>query len=251
MIRKIVIIEDESLNAERLIRLLHSVRPQATILIILDSIADSIAWFAANEAPDLILMDIRLADGLSFDLLDRIKNRAPIVFTTAYDEYAVRAFKYNALDYLLKPVEQDELEAALKRVESTRSLLNQQKSIETMMDYLKPREYRNRLLIPFRDSYKTLTVNDIRYIHLDTKITKATLSDGNEVILNQTLEELERELDPRYFFRANRQVIVHVQAVKQIHHYFNGKMKIALKNDDFEILVSREKASALKAWLDF
>ncbi|HJT74396.1 MAG TPA: LytTR family DNA-binding domain-containing protein [Chitinophaga sp.] len=251
MIDKILIIEDEKPNADRLKRLIRAIRPRAVVLAVLDSIADSVAWFAGNEIPDVVMMDVRLSDGLSFEIFDRIKITCPIIFTTAYDEYAVRAFKYNSLDYLLKPVEQEELEAAFGKLERL-SLVEQQKSIEGLLNFLQPKEYRSRFLLPYRDGYKTVLVSDVAYFYSEMKITRARLYNGTEEIVPQTMEELESQLNPRQFFRANRQFIIHVDAIEQIHNYFNGKLKVIIrKNENVEVIVSRDKANALKSWMDF
>ncbi|MVT12548.1 LytR/AlgR family response regulator transcription factor [Chitinophaga tropicalis] len=251
MIDKILIIEDEKPNADRLKRLIKAIRPRAVVLSVLDSITDSIAWFAGNETPDVVMMDVRLSDGLSFEIFDRIEITCPIIFTTAYDEYAVRAFKYNSLDYLLKPVEQEELEAAFGKLERL-SLVEQKKSIEGLLNFLQPKEYRSRFLLPYRDGYKTVLVSDVAYFYSEMKITRARLYNGMEEIVPQTMEELESQLNPRQFFRANRQFIIHVDAIEQIHNYFNGKLKVIIrKNENVEVIVSRDKANALKSWMDF
>lgn len=251
MINSILIIEDEKLNADRLQRLIKTIRPKASIIGVLDSIADSVDWFKTNQNPDIVMMDVRLADGISFDIFARVDISCPIIFTTAYDEYAVRAFKYNSIDYLLKPVEPEELETAFEKLESFVAG-QQEKSLEGLLNYLKPKEFRSRFLLPYRDGYKSLLVEDIIYFYSELKITRATLHTGTEEIVPQTLEELEQQLDPKLFFRANRQFIVYINAIQQIHNYFNGKLKIDIKNDpDVEIIVSREKANLLKNWLDF
>jgi two-component system response regulator LytT len=249
--RNILIIEDEKPNAARLSRLIASIRPQANILAILESVLESVQWLNSNPSPDLIMMDVRLADGTSFEILDEVSISCPIIFTTAYDEYAVRAFKFNSVDYLLKPVEQDELEHAFRMAEE-RKPSDTTSTIERLLNHIDKKEYRSRFLLPFRDGFKTVHVADLEYICSENKITKAKLSNGNEEVLPQTLEELEQQLDPKFFFRVNRQYIVHVEAIGHIHNYFNGKLKIELKKyPDVEIIVSREKALHIKAWLDF
>lgn len=251
MIKNILIIEDEKPNAARLKRLIAVVKPGATILATLESVSESVEWMLTKECPDLIMMDVRLADGLSFEIFEKVKPKCPIIFTTAYDEYAVRAFKFNSIDYLLKPIEQDELEQSFKMVEE-RQQSDATLSIEQLLSHMNKKEYRSRFLLPFRDGFKTVFVSEIAYIYSELKITKARLLNGTEEVLPQTLEELEQQLDPEFFFRANRQFIVHINAIKQIHNYFNGKLKVELrKSPDIDIIVSREKAMAIKTWLDF
>ncbi|WEK38391.1 MAG: LytTR family DNA-binding domain-containing protein [Candidatus Pseudobacter hemicellulosilyticus] len=251
MINRILIIEDEQINADRLQRLIRTIRPGATVIGVLESITDSMAWFNSRQQADVVLMDVRLSDGISFDILDKVTIHCPIIFTTAYDEYAVRAFKYNSIDYLLKPIEQEELEAAFDKLD----LLTANPppvSFEGLLSSLRPKEYRTRFLLPYRDGYKTVLVSETAYFYSELKITRARLHNGKEEILPQTLEELEQELDPKYFFRANRQFIIHIDAVRQLFNYFNGKLKIELKDHpETEVIVSREKAHLLKKWMDF
>lgn len=251
MISSIVIIEDEKPNADRLQRLIRTIKPEAKVVAVLDSIADSVEWIATNVQPDIIMLDVRLSDGVSFEIFEKVKVECPVIFTTAYDEYAVRAFKHNSVDYLLKPVEQEELHAAFEKLESL-SVKNEQVSLEGLLHFLQPKEYRSRFLLSYRDGYKSVLVSDVVYFYSELKITRAKLDSGLEEIIPQTMEELEQQLDPKSFFRANRQFIVHIDAIQQIHNYFHGKLKLAMRNNpEVEIIVSREKAHALKAWLNF
>ncbi len=252
MIAKIVIIEDEKPNADRLRRLLKVLYPEAEILAVLDCIADSVKWFSYHPQPDVVLMDVRLSDGLSFEIFDMVNIVVPVIFTTAYDEYALRAFKHNGIDYLLKPIESDELKAALAKVESNQLSVMQNVSLGSVLELFKPKEYRKRFLLPFRDGYKTVLLEDVAFFYSELKITRAKLRGGEEEIVPQTMEELEQQLDPKLFFRANRQFIVHVDAIVRIHNYFNGKLKLEIKkNPTLEVVVSRDKAMLLKNWLDF
>ncbi len=251
--KKILIIEDEKPNSDRVKRLLKILRPDAEILATLDTVKSSIEWLSTQESPDIIIMDIRLADGLSFDIFSQIKVTCPVIFTTAYDEYAVRAFKYNSVDYLLKPIEKDELEIALNKYEG---LIHQTQDIspviESLLNYMKSKDYRSRFLLPYRDGYKTILINDIAFFYSETKVTYAKLANGATEIVPQTLEELEQQLDPKYFFRANRQYILHIDSIQHVHNYFNNKLKIELKkNTEIEVLISREKATLFKAWMDY
>ncbi len=198
------------------------------------------------------MMDIRLSDGLSFEILEKVTLKCPIIFTTAYDEYAVRAFKYNSIDYLLKPIEKEELYAALKKVAANTSQHLDQNMLQGLLNFMQPKDFRSRFLLPYRDGYKTILIEDVFYFYSEHKITHAKLKSGATEIIPQTLEELENQLNPKLFFRANRQFIIHIDAIKQLHNYFNGKLKIELKNnDETEILISREKAQTIKNWLDY
>lgn len=247
----ILIIEDEKPNAERLKRLIHEIRPQAVVLEVLESIVDSVAWLSKNPFPNVIMMDIKLSDGLSFEIFNQIKIDVPIIFVTAYDEYAIKAFKQYSVDYLLKPVDRDELVAAFEKLDYITAGSDRQ-SFEKLLSVFHPKEYRTRFLVPYRDEFKTVMADDIQYFSSESRITKATLTDNSEVILPQTLDELEKQLDPKLFFRANRQYIVHINSIGRIFNYFNSKLKIVLKRDsNVEIIVSREKAPQLKTWLGY
>lgn len=251
MIENILIIEDEKPNADRLKRLIKAIKPQVEILAVIDSVADSIAWFATHEQPDMVLSDIRLSDGISFEIFDKITLTCPIIFTTAYDEYAIKAFKYNSIDYLLKPIEQEELEAAFTKWDSIVTT-GDPVSLKGLLDYIQPKEFRTRFLLSFKDGYKSLKVEDIAYFYSEFKITHAHLQQGQEDIVPQTLEELEQQLDPKVFFRVNRQYIVHINDIQRVHNYFNGKLKLELRsNPEADIVVSRDKAQLLRNWMDF
>ncbi|ASK29262.1 DNA-binding response regulator [Chryseobacterium sp. T16E-39] len=252
-LNKILIVEDEKPNADRLKRLLLKLRPHAEVLSVEDSVASAVKWLEENPSPDIIMLDIQLADGLSFEIFNQIEIKCPVIFTTAYDEYAVKAFKYNSIDYLLKPVEEEELETALKNYETFMETIPYVgTAIEGLLNYIQPKDYRKRFLLAHRDGYKTLLSEDILYFFTELGVSRAVLKNGGTDIVPQTLEELEKQLDPKMFFRANRQFIINIDSVQQISNYFNGKLKLELiKHPDVEVIVSREKASALKSWMDY
>jgi len=163
-LRNILILEDEKLNSERLLRLLSQIRPDVKIVGIMSSVAKASDWLSENECPDLILMDVQLADGLSFEVFNRVEVKCPVIFTTAYDEYAVKAFKYNSVDYLLKPIDKDELEAALVKFEqSAQTPQLPQALMEGLLAKMQPKEYRTRFLLPYRDAYRKINVEDIAF----------------------------------------------------------------------------------------
>lgn len=252
-INKILIVEDERPNADRLKRLLLKLRPHIEILSVENSITSTVNWLENNVVPDVIMMDVRLADGLSFEIFNKHEVKSAVIFTTAYDEYAVQAFKYNSVDYLLKPIEEEELDAALKRYETFMEAVPVVGSaIEGLLNYIQPKDYRKRFLIAHRDGYKTVLAEDILYFYTELGISKAMLNTGVVENIPQTLEELEKQLDPKFFFRANRQFIIHIDSVKQIFNHFNGKLKLELrKQPEMEVIVSREKASIFKSWMDY
>ncbi|WP_409149864.1 LytR/AlgR family response regulator transcription factor [Sphingobacterium sp. BS-2] len=247
----ILIIEDEKPNADRLIRLILSIQPQANILAVLETVSDSIDFLENSPSPDVVMVDVHLSDGLSFEIFDKVKVEVPIIFTTAYDSYALDAFKQNSIDYLLKPVELEELQAAFTKLQYVAGVANS-RSIEKLLSDFRPKEYRSRFLIPFRDGFKKVLVSDIVLFYSVSKVTNAKLADGSEEVIANTLDELEKQLDPRVFFRANRQFIIHIDWIDQVNNYFNSKLKIILKKyPEIEIIVSREKAPLFKNWLGY
>ncbi|HFK5510462.1 response regulator transcription factor [Elizabethkingia anophelis] len=251
----ILIIEDERPNAERLKRLILGIKPQANILSVLESVSESVEWLDSHEKPDLIMMDIKLSDGLSFEIFDKTQLvDVPIIFTTAYDEYAIKAFKQYSIDYLLKPVDKDELAMAFEKYDQLDIMVNKatNPSIEKLLDEFRPKNYRTRFLLSYRDGFKTVMVSDVLYFYSEQKITKARLADGTDEIIPHTMDELEQQLDPKLFFRANRQFIICINAVEHIYNYFNNKLKVTMrKNTDVEIIVSRDKAPLLKNWMGY
>ena len=251
----ILIIEDERPNAERLKRLILGIKPQANILSVLESVSESVEWLDSHEKPDLIMMDIKLSDGLSFEIFDKTQLvDVPIIFTTAYDEYAIKAFKQYSIDYLLKPVDKDELAMAFEKYDQLDIMVNKatNPSIEKLLDEFRPKNYRTRFLLSYRDGFKTVMVSDVLYFYSEQKITKARLTDGTDEIIPHTMDELEQQLDPKLFFRANRQFIICINAVELVYNYFNNKLKVTMrKNTDVEIIVSRDKAPLLKNWMGY
>ncbi|KAF2337463.1 MAG: LytTR family DNA-binding domain-containing protein [Flavobacterium nitrogenifigens] len=249
---KILIVEDESINASRLKRLLEELEPNCEILGIIDTVVDTVAWLNSNPTPDLITMDIRLADGLSFAIFDEINITCPVIFTTAYDEYAIRAFKVNSIDYLMKPIEKNELEFALTKFKS----LNKNESNVTniagiLKELIEKPVFRMRFLVTYRDGYKSVDVSDIDFIYSEFKTSNLFLKSGVIISIPQTMEELEQELDPNIFFRANRQFFIRAESIKSIANYFNAKLKIQLKLDpEREVIISREKTPFFKQWMD-
>lgn len=250
---KILIIEDEKHNASRLQRLLAEISLDFEVAGVLETVKDSVNWLKKEVAPDVILMDIRLSDGLSFDIFDKTDVVSQVIFTTSYDEYAVRAFKVNSIDYLLKPIEKEELEAALEKADIERKKSVPALELEQLLHLFREKApaFRKRFLLPGFNGYKTISVGEITYIYTEQKITYLVTHDGNSEMLGQTMDELEDELDPEAFFRANRQFIIHIDSVDLIRNDMNGKLKVVLKLDPaVEIIVSREKAPLLKKWLD-
>jgi DNA-binding LytR/AlgR family response regulator len=249
----ILIIEDEKLGAERLAALVHEIDPAHRILAICPSIRDSVEWLGTHPAPDLILMDIELADGQCFDIFTQVEVTAPVVFTTSYDEYALQAFKVNSIDYLLKPVRKEELQAALGKL----SRLHAQYGggaidIGRLLEHLQRGRspYRSRFLAKQGAKLIAIGIEEIAYFYAEDRITLFRTWDGRRFVAEYKLEELEAMLDPQDFHRINRSVIAHVRSVQEIHNHFNGRLKVILKPAlDKETIVSREGAMAFKMWM--
>ncbi len=250
---KFIIIEDEKPNANRLRKIVEQIDPSFEVVDMLDTVSGSVTWFEQNPHPDIALMDIRLADGLSFDIFSQVKINSAVIFTTAYDEYAIQAFKVNGVDYLLKPVEREELEEAINKVKHTQLSAASNPYLDELLAFVKRKDarYRSRFLFPYKDGYKTINVSDIDMIYSEAKNTHLVLHNGGIQLANQTLEELEEQLDPDLFFRANRQYIVNINSLESIHNHFHGKLKVVVHNQaQHEILISKEKAPLFKQWLD-
>lgn len=248
----IIIIEDEKPAARLLQRKIEKLGLQVNTL--LHSVEESITWFQNNPHPDLIFLDIQLSDGLSFELFEQIDIKSSVIFTTAYDEYALRAFKLNSIDYLLKPIDEDELSTAISKFN------NQfQKSafpnldieaIKRMLVHPVAKEYKQRFSIKIGQQLKVISIDDVECIYSENKGTYLHTIDNRDYLIDATLEELEAEINPKNFFRVSRKFIIPLKAVKEIQVYSNSRLKINLptyKAD--EVIVSREKVSDFKLWI--
>ena len=251
---KVLIIEDEPQAAARMQSLLRELLPDASILATLDSVKGSVRWFRNNSMPDVVLMDIQLADGISFQIFEQCEVKAPIIFTTAYDEFALRAFKVNSVDYILKPVDKDELNAALMKVRSrVRSDSEQERLLKNMSDAVAmlTRKYKSRFVIKVGEHIKTVEVQEISFFHSQDKTTFCVTRENRSLILDYTLDQLEDMVDPAHFYRINRKYLVSPSAINDIISYSNSRLKLVLKgSQDNDIIVARERVQDFKAWLD-
>ena len=251
----VVIVEDEQLAAEKLQELLIRYNASIRVIEVLDSVEDTVNWLLTHPAPDLILMDIHLADGLSFGIFNKVHVTSPIIFTTAYDQYAIQAFKVNSIDYLLKPIAYQSLVQAMQKLTSLahQSLSLTPQVIQQVMALLQKqqRNYKSRFLVRFGDHIQYKNVQDISYFFADGKIVYLVTHENKRFIVDYTLEELEEVLDPDLFHRINRKVIVHLESVKDVRLYSNSRLRLSLRPAlEGDIVVSREKVPAFKAWLD-
>lgn len=246
----VLIVEDEGHTAKRLELLLAEIDPSIRVMDKLDTIAATVDWFqSVEEWPDLIFMDIRLADGLSFEIFSRVNIRRPVVFTTAYDEYTLKAFKVNSIDYLLKPIDADGLRQSLQKFHEIRQPPDH--LTQVIRELVQHRNYRLRFLVSIRDGFISVYSDDIAYFYSAQKITHLVTKENKLFTINDTLEELEQQLNPKTFFRANRQFILHHQSIVSIRNYFNGKLKIETHPAAKEpVVVSRDKAGPFKNWMN-
>jgi len=248
-----IIIEDEKPAARRLSRMLE--KHGVTAAVLLHSVEEAIEWFRKHDNPDLIFLDIQLSDGLSFEIFDAVEVRSPIIFTTAYDEYALQAFKLNSIDYLLKPIDEDELAASLKKFrERTAANAPLQVDFEDIRKLLVnplERDYKKRFTARVGQHLKILHADEIECFLSENKGTYAATKEGRTYLLDTTLEQLEDDLEPSKFFRVSRKFFVNVDHIKDIIAYANSRLKIKLNRyDEHEIIVSRERVKDFKLWLE-
>ncbi|ADY30336.1 MULTISPECIES: LytR/AlgR family response regulator transcription factor [Cellulophaga] len=249
----VIIIEDEKPAARRLSRLLAELN--VTVSTMLHSVEESIIWFNENDHPDLIFLDIQLSDGLSFEIFDQVNVKSAIIFTTAYDEYALQAFKLNSIDYLLKPIDDEELEVAVNKYKnmtaSKTKIAVDFEDIKKLLVNPIEREYKKRFTVKVGQHIKIINADEIECFFSENKGTYAATADGRNYLLDVTLENLESELEPKNFFRVSRKFYVNVNYIKDIVSYTNSRLKIVLnKYNDSEIIVSREKVKDFKLWLE-
>ena len=248
----ILIIEDEDLAAWGLISKLRRLDPAIEVLATLDTVKAAVAWFRDNPAPELAFFDIQLADGLSFEIFEQVKVPCPIIFTTAYDAYALRAFKVNSVDYLLKPVDQDDLAQAFSKWRQLRGpAALDAGTIGQMLQLLQPKPYKTRFLVRIGDHLSAVEAAEIDFFFGENKIAWLRHRNGRKFPVDYTLEQLEDMLDPGQFFRLNRQYIAAIAAIRDVVTYSNSRLKVLLNNpmDTADVLISREKVEAFKTWL--
>lgn len=255
---RVAIIEDEFPAARLLNNILAVLRPEWDIILLPGNIEESVEWFANNPHPDILFLDIQLTDGNSFMFIEQAHPESMIVFTTAYDEYAVRAFSVNSIDYLLKPVHQERLLETLNKFErlnkkQLKEYYQQSQVLEVLQSLSNPdKKYRTRFLISSSDKLFTLQIEDVSYFYSENRITFAVTRQSKEFIIDLSLDKLSEQLNPDLFFRTNRQTIVSVGAIQRIEPYFQNKIIVHVKPEFREkILVSREKISAFKVWLNY
>ena len=253
---KAVIIEDEKIAAELLKNLICQLDENIEVVTVLQTVEDSVEWLNSNQHPDILFVDIHLADGSSFSIFEKTEVKCPIVFTTAYDEYALKAFEVNSIDYLLKPINKDDLQRALNKYKNLKGEKHEVDYKTLISRFLTEAEnvnnYKEHFLVPERDKLVPLAAKDIAYVYIDLKLIKAVTFSGKVYYLNQNLDEMMTQLNPKMFFRANRQYIVSHEAIKDVSIWFGNKISLNLTIPTEEkIIVSKARVSDFKNWYSF
>ncbi|MEM9327689.1 MAG: LytTR family DNA-binding domain-containing protein [Bacteroidota bacterium] len=248
-----LIVEDERLSAERLKHMIAKVDPQMEIVGILDSVKSSKEWLRDNSPPDVLFLDIQLNDGTGFDLLNVAEVNVPVIFTTAYDNYAIKAFKFNSIDYLLKPIEESELEASIKKLKKSEpggDLTSPEQDFGHLQKIITG-DFKQRFLVKLGDQYQSVLIPEIAYFQYNDGMCYVVVKEGRKYPLDYTMDQLEGLLNPLEFYRVNRQLLVSLAAIKEIHSYFNSRLLLRLAPDcDAEVIVSRDRVSDFKRWMD-
>ncbi|MDW3193949.1 MAG: LytTR family DNA-binding domain-containing protein [Cytophagales bacterium] len=245
-----MIIEDEELLAEQLETMIQEIAKEYKVVATAHSIASGIHTLRNNQVVDLIFSDIYLADGLSFEIFKQERTETPIIFTTGYNQYAIKAFEHNSLDYLLKPLKPEKLEQSLSKFERLRAL-GTTPSFKEQFPTIKEVIYRSNFLLSQGDRLVPIHVDDIQYFTVTHGVVKAFTKKDQMFLMEETLEELSEQLDPKLFFRANRQYLIHRNSIRHIERYFNGRLLINLFPKSLSgIVVSRRRAQLLKAWMN-
>lgn len=246
-----IIIEDENLSAQRLEGMLKKCDPGIQIVATLPSVADSVQWLRRHDAPDLVFMDIHLEDDLCFKIFELAPLTSPVIFTTAYDEYMIKAFKVNSIDYLLKPINAEELAAAVDQFKALKAQFAKP-DIDTLLQYIGRRnpEYKTRFMITVGAKIRSIEVKDIAYFYSQEKLTFMVTKDGQNLPIDFSLDKLTALLDPREFFRVSRQFLVGFQSIQTVHTFYKGKFKLDLHpKAKVEAFVSGDRMTEFKEWL--
>ena len=251
---KILLVEDEDLAVKKLRKTLEAVDPGIEVIGTTDSIKATVQWLKDNPAPELILMDIELADGQSFEIFNLIDVNSPVIFITSYDEFALKAFKVNSVDYLLKPIQKDELEAAINKFRRLKGTENPNTDFDNLVrelqQKLQPKEYRKRFLVKQGQKLISIEIEEISYFFSDGRLNFFKTTDNRTFVVDYTMEELEEMLDNQKYFRISRSFYVSINSVDKIEDYFGNRLLLGLKPPvDKQALVSREKVTAFKKWM--
>ncbi len=249
---KALIIEDEAFAARRLENMIKEIDPKIDVVAKLESVSESVAWLKTNVQPDLIFLDIQLEDDLSFAIFEQVQVRSKIIFTTAFDEYAIKAFKLNSIDYLLKPINQDELSRAIDKFRSWTTETSPVIDAVMLRDLLRPQQaYRERFMVTVGDKLKTIYVSDIAYFFSAAGITFVVMQTKSQYSLDFSLDNLKDMLNPKDFFRVNRQFLIGLKSIEKVVVYPKSRLKLVLNPPtEADLFVSIDKAPEFKQWLD-
>ncbi|OIQ28363.1 MAG: DNA-binding response regulator [Bacteroidetes bacterium MedPE-SWsnd-G2] len=249
----VIIIEDEKPSARRLKRMLSAVNIEAETM--LHSVEEALQWFETNPHPDLIFLDIQLSDGLSFEIFEEIDIQSAVIFTTAYDEYALQAFKLNSIDYLLKPIDPEELEKAIdkytSRLPSSKAVTIDFNDIKKLLVNPIERQYKKRFSVKVGQHLKLISVEEIECFYSENKGTYLHTTSGRDYLIDLTLDQLEQEVEPNNFYRISRKYIINIKSIKDMVSYTNSRLQIKLNNHNAsDIIVARERVKPFKQWLE-
>lgn len=254
---KILIVEDEPFAADALAAIIKKLRAQAEILTSLGSIEETVDWLKSHQPPGLIFCDIHLSDGNSFEIFRQVEVKCPVIFTTAYNQYALEAFKVNSIDYLLKPIKPEEVARALDKFENlqqqqlAQSLVNLQQLLQTSPAQPQPQNFKSRFMVKHGQGLKAIALEDVAYFWAEEGVVFLVTNPGKRYIINYTLEQLEEQVDPQLFFRANRQMMLHIKSVQEVRPYFKGRLSLVLNpSTTEEVIVSSSKSHDFKNWLE-
>lgn len=252
---RLLIVEDEVPAATRLQKMLQELIPDAHIVDVLDAVEDAVAWFKCGTPIDLAFMDIQLADGLSMDIFKQVKVDIPVIFTTAYDQYALSAFKANGIDYLLKPIDPAELRQAIDKFHALKTVAPSDAIIAHLLRQLQaaqePKRYRERFLVKTGELLRYVPAQDAAYFFADMGYVTLVTHEGHRWLLDQSIEQLAATLDPKTYFQVSRQCIVGIKAIGQIHSWFNSRLRLYLSPEcKEEVVVARDRVKGFKHWLD-
>lgn len=246
---KIVIVEDEPAAANQLKFMLNQLNINHEILATIESVEEGIEWFEQNESPSLIFSDIQLADGISFEIYEQIQLKAPIIFTTAFDEYAIRAFKLNSVDYLLKPIDVDALQFAIEKYHGQQLFKEELLNELIQQQVFLQKTYRKSFLVRFRGKLLPIKSEDFAYFFIENGLVYAQLFDGRKFMMDFKLDDIEKQLNPEEFIRGNRQYIISRESITEIQSYINSRAKVKIKpTAPKDVIISKEKVTQFKKW---
>ncbi|GHS94556.1 DNA-binding response regulator [Bacteroidia bacterium] len=248
---KVLIVEDERPASQKLSRLLEEIDTSIEIVEVLKSVEQTVNWLLQNPSPELIFMDIQLEDGICFEIFEKVKIKTPVIFTTAYDEYTLKAFKVNSVDYLLKPIVPEELKNALDKFKAYHKPQTDEAKFESIIKQLQP-QTKERFLIKTGEHYRSIQTSDIRCFYISERCNFMLVDTGKSYPVDYSLDKIEQLVDPKLFFRVNRNFIVRFSAIQDIIAYSSNRLKIILTNrtEKEEIIVSRERVAAFKEWMN-